>query len=86
MTEEIKIVTCPTLNKFIATSLMRDARKGVFSNQSPPNIDVQVMIKFVDNNPKEIMCIRYIDGKCSIGFNRPCTFASWSILEVIEND
>ncbi len=86
MTEEIKIVTCPKLNNFLATSLMRDARKGIFSNQSPSNIDVQVMIKFVDNNPKEIMCPRYTDGKCNIHFNRSCTFASWSILKVIVND
>ena len=82
MNEEVIIVACPELNRTLAERLMRDATKGFFSNQSPPSMAAQVIIKLEDNEPKEIMCPRYQDGKCKIYFDKPCTYSSWSILKV----
>ena len=82
MGEEVIIVACPELNKALADRLMNRATKGFFSNQSPPSMAAQVIIKLEDNEPKEIMCPRYQDGKCKIYFDKLCTYSSWSILKV----
>ena len=86
MSEEIIPIYCPTLNKRYTMS--QSVETGMLSKQSRTPIFGNVLLKFVDGEPNQIMCPKFKHkgirsthrGSCLAAYSEKCIYETWHNL------